>query len=306
MIQHEMVQGLSGEFPEISGFVMTSVKESSLVEVILTSPSPSTAENATILAAWTYGLGKTAVFTTDAGRRWATPWTSWDGYDRFFSQLVRWSMRPSGEEGKFSVATDVEGTKTRVVITAIDQDDEYLNYQTLTGTVLGPNMESIPLDIDQSAPGRYVGEFDSTSAGSYMVLINPGSGQGMIRTGVNVGYSDEFRDQETNMPLLESLASLKTKRGEAGIVRRSTGGRSVPPRHGIGRFEPRHLAVAGNDRKLFVPGRRVRAPRTGKLRMAHSAVASVCRSRATAPAAGGAGRNHEPPPKPQGRGWPSD
>jgi hypothetical protein len=186
------------------------------VEVVLRSPSPSTAENATVLAAWNYGLGKTAVLTTDAGRRWATSWTNWDGYDRFFSQLVRWSMRPSGDTGKFSVATDVQGTKTRVVITAIDQDDEYLNYQTITGSVLGPNMESIPLAIDQTAPGRYVGEFESAKAGSYLIRILPGAGEGMIRTGVNVGYSDEFRDQETNLPLLESLAGLTAKDGEPG------------------------------------------------------------------------------------------
>jgi uncharacterized membrane protein/Mg-chelatase subunit ChlD len=216
VMQHEMIQGMEEGFPEISGFVLTSVKESPLVEVVLRSPSPSTAENATVLAAWNYGLGKTAVLTTDAGRRWATSWTNWDGYDRFFSQLVRWSMRPSGDTGKFSVATDVQGTKTRVVITAIDQDDEYLNYQTITGSVLGPNMESIPLAIDQTAPGRYVGEFESAKAGSYLIRILPGAGEGMIRTGVNVGYSDEFRDQETNLPLLESLAGLTAKDGEPG------------------------------------------------------------------------------------------
>jgi hypothetical protein len=38
----------------------------------------------------------------------------------------------------------------------------------------------------------------------------------MIRTGVNIGYSDEFRNRETNTPLLESIADLKAKKGEAG------------------------------------------------------------------------------------------
>jgi len=125
-------------------------------------------------------------------------------------------MRPTGDTGKFTVATDVQGTKTRVVITAVDQEDEFLNYQSMIGTVLGPDMESIPLSIEQTAPGRYVGEFNSSAAGSYMVLVTPGAGQAMIRTGVNVGYSDEFRDRETNLPLLESLAKLSAKDGEPG------------------------------------------------------------------------------------------
>ena len=62
-------------------------------------------------------------------------------YDRFFSQMVRWSMRPTGDTGKFTVATDVQGSKTRVVVSALDKDDEFLNYQTMTGTVLGPGHE---------------------------------------------------------------------------------------------------------------------------------------------------------------------
>ena len=48
------------------------------------------------------GAGKTAVFTTDAGQRWANAWTEWENYDRFFSQMIRWAMRPVNEEGKFS------------------------------------------------------------------------------------------------------------------------------------------------------------------------------------------------------------
>ena len=38
----------------------------------------------------------------------------------------------------------------------------------------------------------------------------------MIRTGMNVGYSDEFRTRETNTPLLTSIANLPAKRGEPG------------------------------------------------------------------------------------------
>lgn len=213
---HEIIQGLEDTFPPISGFVLTSVKENSLVDVILRSPLPAEAQNSAVLAAWTYGLGKTVAFTTDAGQRWATQWTGWDQYDRFFSQMVRWSMRPSGDTGKFTVATDVQGSTTRVIISALDKEDEFLNYQTMTGTVLGPDMQSIPLDIEQTAPGRYVGEFDSAKPGSYMIMVTPGAGQAMIRTGVNVGYSDEFRDRETNVTLLESIAELPAKDGEPG------------------------------------------------------------------------------------------
>ena len=104
-------------------------------------------------------------------------WTGWDEYDRFFSQMVRWSMRPTGDTGKFTVATDVEGNKTRVVITALDKDEKFLNFQSMDGAVLGPDMESIPLKMEQTAPGRYVGEFDSAKAGSYLILVRRARGR---------------------------------------------------------------------------------------------------------------------------------
>ncbi len=212
--QHEIVQGLEKAFPPLTGFVLTTVKENSLVDVILRSPLPSEPENSTILASWTYGLGKAVAFTTDAGQRWTTAWTAWDQYDRFFSQMVRWSMRPTGDTGKFTVATDVEGNKTRVIVSALDKEDEFLNYQTMDGNVLTPDMKSLSLQMEQTAPGRYVGEFESGKPGSYLVSIR--TAKAMIRTGVNIGYSNEFRDRETNTPLLKSIAELPAKKGKPG------------------------------------------------------------------------------------------
>ena len=92
----EIVQGLGNAFPPISGFVLTTVKENSLVDVVLRSPVPTEPENSAVLATWTYGLGKSVAFTTDAGQRWASQWTGWEEYDRFYGQMVRWSMRPTG------------------------------------------------------------------------------------------------------------------------------------------------------------------------------------------------------------------
>ena len=213
---HEIVQGIAGEVPPISGFVLTTVKDSPLVEVILTSPLPTDARNATVLAGWTYGLGKAVALTTDAGHRWANQWTGWDGYDKLFSQIVRWSMRPTGDTGNFTVATDVRDGTTRVVITALDAQDEFLNFQTMNGNVLRPDGTSQSLDIQQVAPGRYVATFKSDVSGSYMLNITPAGGKSMIRKGINVGYSNEFRPEETNLALLESMANLPAKGGQAG------------------------------------------------------------------------------------------
>ena len=91
---HEILRGVEAGVPPISGYVLTTVKTNPLVEVLLRSPQPDKPDNSTLLATWTYGAGKAAVLTTDAGSRWARAWTGWDGYDKLFSQLVRWAMRP--------------------------------------------------------------------------------------------------------------------------------------------------------------------------------------------------------------------
>ncbi len=225
--QHEILQGID-QFPPISGFVMNTLKKSSLVEQILRTPFPADAEHSTLLAGWTYGLGKTAVVSTDAGARWANDWTAWDNYGRFYGQLVRWSMRPTGDTGNYTVATEVRDGKTRVVVDALDKNDEFINVRTMTATVLAPDMSSIPVIIEQVAPGRYVGEFDSKDSGSYMLALNPGPGQPMIRTGVNVGYSDEFRDRQTNRPLLEQMAGLEPRGGKPGKVIDDEAGVELP------------------------------------------------------------------------------
>lgn len=205
---HEILRGLEGGLPPFKGYVLTTVKENPLVEVLARSPRPEKVDNSTLLAAWTYGAGKTVAFTTDAGDKWTDVWTGWEGYDKFFSQMIRWAMRPTGDTGDYTVATDVREGETEVVVTALGDDEDFLNNQDMTATAVAPDMSTIEIPIEQVAPGRYVGKFPSEQAGSYLVVVNPGPGIAPIRTGTSVGYSAEYRDHETNTSLLESLANI--------------------------------------------------------------------------------------------------
>jgi hypothetical protein len=198
--------------------VLTTIKNNPLVETIAVSPQPPDEANATVLAAWTYHLGRTAVLTTDTGQRWATGWTDWENYDKLFTQLVRWSMRPVNDENKFTVATDVRDGKVSVIVTALGQDDEFLNFLNMSSSALDPELAAHDLKIQQVAPGRYVGEFDAPKDGNYFITISPGPGHGPLLTGVNVPYSSEFRERETNMALLKALAAFRPKGGSPGVL----------------------------------------------------------------------------------------
>ncbi|MEO8496602.1 MAG: glutamine amidotransferase, partial [Planctomycetota bacterium] len=214
---HEIVQGIDS-LPPISGFVLTTAKDNPLVETVILSPQPQDERNATIMAAWTYHLGRTAVLTTDTGQKWANRWTDWENYDKLFSQLVRWSMRPVNDENKFTVATDVRDGKVSVIVTALDKDDEFLNFLNMSSSALDPDLAAKDVKIQQVAPGRYVGEFDAPKDGNYFITISPGPGHAPLLSGVNVPYSSEFRERETNMALLKALAAFKPKGGQPGVL----------------------------------------------------------------------------------------
>jgi uncharacterized membrane protein len=215
---HEILRGFDGGLPPISGLVLTSVKQNPLVEVLARSPQPATPDNATLIAAWTYGAGKAVAFTTDSGSRWASAWTEWPGYDKFFSQMIRWAMRPTSDAGGLVVATDVRDGRTQVVVSATDADERFVNDQSITASVITPDLEARSIAVEQIAPGRYVGSFASEKAGSYYIVVNPGASQALVRTGINIPYSPEYNDRETNTPLLESLASLSAGNGQKGAL----------------------------------------------------------------------------------------
>ncbi len=215
---HALLDGIDRVLPPISGFVLTQTKDSPLAQVLIQSPKPDSPENATVLAVWTYGLGRTAALTTDAGARWASSWADWADYDKFFSQLVRWLMRPTGDTGKFTISTQVRDGEVEVVVSALDKDDAFLNFLEMNASALDPDLNPLPLNMRQTAPGRYVGSFQAAGAGSYFVNVVPGEGAAPLRTGVTVPYSDEFRVRETNLALIELLASIEPRGGQPGIV----------------------------------------------------------------------------------------
>lgn len=215
---HATLDGIDRVLPPISGFVLTQTKDSPLAQVLVQSPKPDSPENATVLAVWPYGLGRTAVLTTDAGARWTADWTEWAGYDKFYSQLVRWLMRPTGDTGKFTIATQVRDGEVHVVVNALSKDDSFLNFLDMNATALDPSLKPVALRMRQKAPGRYEGSFPASEAGSYFVNVVPGPGASPLTTGVTVPYSEEFRVRETNQALIDLLASTEPAGGDVGII----------------------------------------------------------------------------------------
>jgi len=213
LFPHVVTDGID-EFPSITGLVLTTPKDSPLVQNILMSPQPGDAEHP-ILSVWTYGLGHSAALTTDVGQRWTKSWSRWPEQQKFIGQLVRWLQRPAGGSDAFQLTSRWSDGEVTVVVDAIGEKGP-VDFLDLQGIVVGPTLESSPLELKQVAPRRYVGSLPVDKPGSYFIQVVPGIGTTPMITGVTVPFGLEYRATETNVGLLESLASVEPKGGEAG------------------------------------------------------------------------------------------
>ncbi|MBS0202107.1 MAG: VWA domain-containing protein [Planctomycetes bacterium] len=197
--------------PFLLGYVVTRPKAT--CEFILATESGDP-----LLAWWRYGLGTTVAFTSDAKSRWGAEWLTWPGYSKFWAQVIRHSMRKNDVKGVI-VEVKQERRKATVTLDAIDPTGKFLNQAITEATIIDPQLSQRKLELKQTAPGRYVAEFDTPASGAYHLNLTQKTAGGTLlhqqTRGLIVGYPDELRLRPTNTELLQALAT-------------STGGRFDP------------------------------------------------------------------------------
>ena len=211
---HEIMQGIdANSLPPFLGYVMTTIKKNSLVEQLAIASDPDDGgENSTLLATWRYGNGRATVFTSDGGAKWTSTWMDSGNYDKIFVQAIRHSMRPITESANFTVATEHRDGRVSVTVTALDEDDEFLNFLDIAGTGIGPDGKSIPLQFQAAGPGRYVADAGVNGDGNFLASIFPGEGYERLTTGVNIAYSSEYSNQESNLGVDAIVVPIQTAR----------------------------------------------------------------------------------------------
>jgi hypothetical protein len=124
--------------------------------------------------------------------------------------VVRNAMRKSEAKG-VHVQVEQRERKATVTLDAVDPVGRYLNQADTELTVIDPQLGSRKLAMTQTAPGRYVAEFDTPHPGAYhleMAQKKQGTSQSQQSRGLVVGYDDEFRLRPTNTELLQAIARV--------------------------------------------------------------------------------------------------
>ncbi len=198
----QILSGLA-ETPPLHGYIGTSSKSTAQTILVSEQGDP-------VLAAWQYGLGRTASWTSDATARWSRDWVAWDGFPRFWAQVVRYTVREQ-IQSPLSVQVRGEGDSAAVIVDARSESGEFLNGLSLSAIVIGPDGQARTIELPQSAPGLYEGAFRGDVEGTYLLRIDGESGTGEAVTQISgwvLPYSPEYRPPTTGggMDLLQLVA----------------------------------------------------------------------------------------------------
>lgn len=206
-----------GSFPNLGGMVLTTRKNDPKVQMPLaTGPMKDP-----ILAYWQSGLGKSAVWTSDAHDVWAAGWVGTPGFATLFAQTIRKIQRPP-MSGDFDIKTVINGDKGEIVVEALDKDAGYQNFLNLTANIVGGENIDKPQQVRlvQVAPGTYRAEFNAAEAGAYVAAINyrgrNESEAGMLLTGTVKNGTPEDR-------------ALRSDEANLRRIAERTGGRVLTP-----------------------------------------------------------------------------
>ncbi len=189
-----------GGAPELAGYVAVNARGRATVLLAAKDEDP-------LLVEWQHGVGKSAVFATDAGAQLGRSWLGWPGYGALFGQLVR-DVSRSPERSDAQVSVSVEGGRGRVRVEAVDEAGRYRNYLDLGATVAAPGGEPVQVALTQTGAGRYEATFDADAPGPYLVTVREGEARMVGSAGAVRPAGDELRGEGTDHAKLAQIAAL--------------------------------------------------------------------------------------------------
>jgi Ca-activated chloride channel family protein len=189
--------------PDLSGYVRFETRP--------TADEILTVETDPLLARWQYGLGRAAVFSSDAKSRWAANWLTWPGFDRLWTNIFR-DLLPHGNESEAVARYDSANQELVVDYHLSERAPESATPPDLY--VMGPGDFRHPLDVAR------------VSAGVYRGRLRIGSLEGLFR----VRPLNESRSfPEVGLYRQESeLSDYGSNEGLLKSIAQSTGGRFNP------------------------------------------------------------------------------
>jgi uncharacterized membrane protein len=197
-----IIRGLDEGFPELLGYNGTTAKPAAQTILVTARDDP-------LLAQWQYGLGRSVAWTSDATGRWAKSWVGWQGFSRFFSQLVAWTF-PGEETGGIEGSFVDHGGRTTIRVESVAEDGSPRDFYATSATLVGPDLSQDVVSLVQTAPGIYEADLGEIDPGAYAIRVSQqrSGSTPLARTlGLVAPTAAEYRMLGPNQALLASLRS---------------------------------------------------------------------------------------------------
>ncbi|TMF07694.1 MAG: VWA domain-containing protein [Chloroflexi bacterium] len=156
-----------------------------------------------VLATWEYGLGRVMAWTSDAQGRWTAGLLRWPSANRFFGDIVRYTLPQAGDPA-LQMETQVQGDHTHILVTAPSYSGAAVAISAVT-----PDLSDRELTLVTTGPGRFEGDLPTDQVGSYLLHVTQSAGGAVKHTntfGVVVPYSPEYRELGTDLNSLRAVA----------------------------------------------------------------------------------------------------
>jgi hypothetical protein len=201
---HEILQDIDWKSsPPLGGYVATTLKGTAEMLLMTHQEDP-------LLGAWRYGLGRAAAFTSDAKPKWGVLWLRWRDFNKFWAQVVRWTLRTGSRSDTVASVERRDGAGL-VTVEAIDPKGEFINFLEAQVGVVAPDKQRTVVELEQVGPGQYRGRFPASEEGVYLIGMAQRRAERMVGSqlvGLVVPYAQEFRDLGVDERLLRELAEL--------------------------------------------------------------------------------------------------
>lgn len=220
-----VLSGISA-LPQLGGYIATAPKERSQVLLRAANDDP-------LLATWRYGLGHSAVWTSDLTGRWGRDLVQSPSFPKLAAQLIAWLLPPPSSE-QLTLAATSSGDQLQIVAAAHDAAGHLATSLHITGQLLASDGSARSLALREVVPGNYRISVPDLPPDTYEIRLLAADANGdtlaTAAGGAVLANFSEYRGAATNEMLLGTLAQ-------------STGGRVDPPSSAV--FDPTPIAPGG-------------------------------------------------------------
>jgi Ca-activated chloride channel homolog len=194
----DVLNGLNmAEAPPLKGYVKFISKPTA--DTILSAEKQDP-----LLAEWQYGLGRSAVFASDAKARWADQWVAWTGFDRFWVNVFR-DLLPHSQSGEATAEYDPASGNLEVDYRlARNIPDPPAVPQIF---VFGPNGFRKPIPVKKIAEGTFRGELAVGNQQGLFRIRPVEDSRFFPETGL-YRQEEEFNEYGSNEALLRRVAEF--------------------------------------------------------------------------------------------------